>query len=90
LGFEPVIEDQMPKAARAPSRTSPRPPNSIDPDALFSREALSAALAECGISFVPETLATLACRGGGPVYRKLGNVAIYRWGGMWLPGSNAS
>jgi hypothetical protein len=50
-----------------------------DPDMLFTRRAAAAALTEAGFPTAPATLATLATRGGGPVYRRYGNRVIYSW-----------
>ncbi len=45
---------------------------------LLDRRAASALLAELGFPCAPATLATLACRGGGPVFVKFGSRALYR------------
>jgi hypothetical protein len=49
-------------------------------DVLLDRRALAEALTEEGYKTSPATLATLACRGGGPPFRKYGRRPIYRWG----------
>jgi hypothetical protein len=51
-----------------------------DPDALLRRGPTAVALTEAGYQTSPTTLATLACRGGGPKFRKYGRYPIYRWG----------
>ena len=51
----------------------------VDPNALLGRREGAAALTEAGYPTAPATLATLASRGGGPVYRRYGNRVIYRW-----------
>jgi hypothetical protein len=53
-----------------------------DLDALFSRRNAAAALTDAGFRTAPATLATLATRGGGPVYRRYGNRVVYRWGDL--------
>ena len=50
-----------------------------DLDMLFTRRNAAAALTDAGFPTSPATLATLATRGGGPVYRRYGNRVIYRW-----------
>lgn len=49
------------------------------PDALLTREQLSAALGAKGLPIKPKTLATKATRGGGPSYRLFCGRALYRW-----------
>ena len=51
-----------------------------DPDALFTRASLAAALTEAGFPVSGATLATKATRGGGPPYRLFGRRPLYRWG----------
>jgi hypothetical protein len=50
-----------------------------DPDTLLTRRAGAAALTETGFPTSPATLATLASRGGGPIYRHYGARVVYRW-----------
>ncbi len=45
---------------------------------LLDRRAASALLAEIGIPCAAATLATLATRGGGPLYSKFGSRVVYR------------
>jgi hypothetical protein len=52
----------------------------IDPNALLNRNQTAAALKDAGFPTEPKTLATKACRGGGPPYRLFGSRALYRWG----------
>ena len=54
--------------------------NEIGADALLTREQVADALGRCGVPCSSKTLATRACRGGGPPYRRFGKRAIYRWG----------
>ena len=49
-------------------------------DAILTRDDTSACLTEAGYPTAPATLATKACRGGGPPYRVFGGRALYRWG----------
>jgi hypothetical protein len=51
-----------------------------NPDALLTRDNVSAALTEAGFPVKSTTLATKATRGGGPPYRLFGNKPLYRWG----------
>jgi hypothetical protein len=51
-----------------------------DPDALLPRRATAEALTAAGYKTSEATLATKACRGGGPPFRKFGRVPVYRWG----------
>jgi hypothetical protein len=51
-----------------------------DLDAQLRRDATAKALTEAGFPISAPTLATLACRGGGPKYRKFGKYPVYRWG----------
>ena len=52
----------------------------LDPDTLLRRDACAAALTEAGFMISPRTLATLACRGGGPPFQKYGRWPLYPWG----------
>jgi hypothetical protein len=49
-------------------------------DVLLTRDAAAAALAAAGFPVAPKTLATMATRGGGPVFRRFGRKPLYRWG----------
>ena len=51
-----------------------------DPEALLTRDAMASALTEAGFPVSPATLATKACRGGGPPFRKFGPKPLYPWG----------
>jgi hypothetical protein len=53
-----------------------------NPDVLLGREAAAGALTKAGYPITTATLATDACRGGGPPYRRFGKRAIYRWGDL--------
>lgn len=44
----------------------------VDPETRLTRRNGAAALTEAGFPTAPATLATLASRGGGPVYRRYG------------------
>ena len=50
-----------------------------DPETLLPRNALAEALTAAGFPISSATLATKACRGGGPPFRKFGRVPVYRW-----------
>jgi hypothetical protein len=52
---------------------------SIPPDTLLTREKAALALTACGVPISRRTLATRACRGGGPPYRHFGRVVLYEW-----------
>jgi hypothetical protein len=54
----------------------------MDPETLLRRRPAANALTAAGYPVAPATLATLACRGGGPRYRKFGRVPLYRWGDL--------
>jgi hypothetical protein len=51
-----------------------------NPDALLPRGPTAEALTEAGFQTAKATLATKACRGGGPPFRHYGRVPLYRWG----------
>jgi hypothetical protein len=51
-----------------------------DPDALLTRDRIAAALTDAGFPVTAATLATMATRGGGPIFRKFSNRPLYRWG----------
>jgi hypothetical protein len=51
-----------------------------DPEALLTRDVMAQALTEAGFPISPATLATKACRGGGPPFRKFGPKPLYPWG----------
>ena len=53
-----------------------------DPDALVTRKRGADALSTEGFPTSAQTLATKACRGGGPPYQLYGKVALYRWGDL--------
>ena len=50
-----------------------------NPETLLARSALADALTAAGFPISSTTLATKACRGGGPPFRKFGRVPLYRW-----------
>jgi len=50
-----------------------------DPETLLPRNALAEALTAAGFPISSATLATKACRGGGPSFRKFGRVPLYKW-----------
>ena len=52
---------------------------SPSPDDLLTRTQAAAALTAAGFPTAPATLATKACRGGGPLYRTYSGRALYRW-----------
>jgi hypothetical protein len=54
--------------------------NTIDPDALLPRKRVAEELTAMGLTTAPSSLATQACRGGGPPYRTFGRAVVYRWG----------
>ena len=49
------------------------------PDDLLTRTLTAAALTVAGYPTATATLATKACRGGGPLYRTYSGRALYRW-----------
>jgi hypothetical protein len=50
------------------------------PDARLSRSATAEALTAAGFPIAPATLATMACRGGGPEFVLFNGRALYRLG----------
>jgi hypothetical protein len=52
-------------------------PNNLD--ALLTRDRTAAALTEGGYPTSPKTLATMATRGGGPLFHRFGPRVLYRW-----------
>lgn len=52
---------------------------SFNPDDLLTRTQAAAALTAAGYPTANATLATKACRGGGPLYRTYSGRALYRW-----------
>lgn len=50
-----------------------------DPATLLRRGDAAPALSEAGYPPARAALATLATRGGEPVYRRFGRVPLYRW-----------
>lgn len=46
---------------------------------LLTRRALASALRERGFPITPQTLATMACRGGGPPHARWGRHTLYIW-----------
>jgi hypothetical protein len=59
-----------------------------DPETLLTRTVLADALTKAGFPITKATLATKACRGGGPPFRKFGPRPLYPWGGAleWAEG----
>jgi hypothetical protein len=51
-------------------------------DMRLTRRQSAAALTEVGYPTSAATLATLASRGGGPVYRHYSSRVLYRWGDL--------
>lgn len=51
-----------------------------DLEAQLNRHDTAAALTAAGYQTAPTTLATLACRGAGPPFRKYGRWLLYTWG----------
>jgi hypothetical protein len=49
-------------------------------DARLTRSQTAAALSEAGYPVAAATLATMATRGGGPIYQLFGRKPLYRWG----------
>jgi hypothetical protein len=50
-----------------------------NPEALLTRSQTGTALRAAGFPVADKSLATLACRGGGPTYRRFGARVLYRW-----------
>ena len=51
-----------------------------NPETMLTRDAIAAALTNAGFPVTAATLATKACRGGGPEYQLFGRKPLYRWG----------
>lgn len=51
-----------------------------DPETLLTRAQLGAALRAAGYPVADKTLATKACRGGGPPFRRFCTRPLYKWG----------
>jgi hypothetical protein len=49
-------------------------------DAKLTRKATADALTAAGFPVSEKTLATMATRGGGPLYQLFGRKPLYRWG----------
>jgi len=54
--------------------------NVSDPNQLLRRDALAEDLRSLGYPITAKTLATMACRGGGPPYELFGKIPLYRRG----------
>ncbi|RYC29710.1 hypothetical protein D3273_22485 [Lichenibacterium minor] len=50
-----------------------------NPETMLTRDAVAVALTASGYPVAAATLATLVSRGGGPIFRKFGSRALYRW-----------
>ena len=48
-------------------------------DVMLSRKETARALTDAGYPVAEATLATMATRGGGPVYQLFGRKPLYRW-----------
>ena len=51
-----------------------------DLDARFDRATTAEKLTAAGFPITISTLATMATRGGGPIFSKFGSKPLYRWG----------
>ena len=51
-----------------------------NPDTRLTRDQLAVALTAAGFPIKAKTLATMATRGGSPVFQKFGQRPLYRWG----------
>lgn len=51
----------------------------LSSDRLLRRSELAQALTAAGFPITSATLATKACRGGGPPYQSFGRIPLYRW-----------
>jgi hypothetical protein len=51
-----------------------------DPETRLTRQQLAEALTTAGFPISPATLATKACRGGGPPFQRWGRYPSYTWG----------
>jgi hypothetical protein len=51
-----------------------------DLDTLLTRDQTAVALTQAGFPVRSATLATKACRGGGPDFKLFGMRPLYRWG----------
>jgi hypothetical protein len=54
--------------------------NNLPSDAKLTRADLAEALTAAGFPTSAKTLATKACRGGGPPFQRWGARVIYTWG----------
>jgi len=54
----------------------------LTPETLLTRARAAEELARAGYPTSKSSLATLACRGGGPLYRMYSRTALYRWGDL--------
>jgi hypothetical protein len=52
----------------------------LNRDTLLTRAAAAEALREAGFPVAHASLETMACRGGGPPFRRFGRKPIYEWG----------
>lgn len=52
----------------------------LDPNTILNRDELAVQLTKSGHPIKSSTLATLACRGGGPDFEIYNRLAEYRWG----------
>jgi hypothetical protein len=72
--------------------------SNISDDQLLRRAAVAEDLRSMGYTITAKTLATMACRGGGPPYQLFGRIPLYRRGAAraWAaarltpPGSSTS
>jgi hypothetical protein len=51
----------------------------ISPDAKLGRKETAEALSQFGYPIAEATLASMASRGGGPLFSKFGSRVVYRW-----------
>ncbi len=62
------------------------------PDELLTRTSAAHELTAAGYPTATATLATKACRGGGPLYRTYSGRALYRWSDLlsWAEGRTSA
>ena len=51
----------------------------LSPDTLLTRARAAEELTRAGYPTAKASLSTLACRGGGPLYRRYSKIVLYRW-----------
>jgi len=73
------VQNDKPSQSPADAGNQEAAMANFSPEAMFTRDKGAAALSDLGYPVTKTTLATLASRADGPLYRRFGKRVLYRW-----------